>query len=137
MLALIIVHNATQIKPQLDRKPHVWVISLCQLFTSSESFNWLKYINKVITILRSCCVQKYTEKVSTRSSWCLINNFNYIFDFRYHNGRLLNVKIGRFILTINSSLYIMNERPADTGVWKLTDSTDNTCMVSCIMNLLS
>ena len=64
-----------------------------------------------------------TEKVSTRSSWFLINNFNYIFDFRYHNGR-----IGRFILTINSTLYIMNGRPADTHVWESRDSPGNTCI---------
>ena len=41
---------------------------------------------------------------------------------------MINENIGGFILTINSSLYIMNGQPADTRVWEPRDSPGNTCI---------
>lgn len=58
------------------------------------------------------------------------------FTYRYHNESItVNEKLGRFILTRNSSLYIMNGRPEDTGSWQLRDSIDGTCMVTYNLNL--
>ena len=46
-----------------------------------------------------------------------------------------NEKIGRSILAINSSLYTMNGRQADTLVWEPQNSTDNTYLVTYTLNL--
>ena len=46
-----------------------------------------------------------------------------------------NEKIGRSILATNSSLYTMNGRQADTRVWELQNSTDNTYLVTYPLNL--
>ncbi|XP_067937889.1 uncharacterized protein [Watersipora subatra] len=53
----------------------------------------------------------------------------------YHNGSLVKEKLGRFVLTRNSSLYIISGRPEDVGVWELRDSTDKTCMITYNLSL--